>query len=279
MPGVEDTTELIPGLTTWVNAVNHFTIVKLHYSADPAKRDPAWKESAKQGMPERGWQREYELSFEAPLGLAVTPEFSANNIRVTKVLPGARILRGWDFGAVSPAVIFGQVDIHGRKLIHDELVIGHVTLDSLVDAVKARTVERFGRGEPCFDAGDPAGEAIQDLGQIRRVLMLHGIMLTTGRSKDSYDDLRKELLRQVLIPNEGLSPALVIHPRCVTLIEALQGAFHYSDRPSQRDPKPVPVHPYKDVVDALRYLNDNLGAASSTHFEQMKQIAQADIVW
>jgi len=279
VPGIDDATELIPGLVAWTNPGNGFRVLKLHYTADPAKRKPEWKEQAKAGMPERGWLREYELSFEAPLGDAVTPEFSSANVRAVKPLSGARILRGWDFGALSPAVVFAQADIHGRKLIHGELVLHQITLEQLIDAVRARTIELFGRPDPCFDAGDPAAEAVLDLGQVRRVLFQHGIQLHTGRSEESYDNLRKELLRQVYVPGEGVTPATLIHPRCVTLIEALQGAFHYSDRPSMREPKPVPSHPYKDVVDAWRYLNDNLLVTSTDHIEQMKKVAQQDIKW
>src|SRR5207253_11245740 len=62
-----------------------------------------------------------------------------------KPLGGARILRGWDFGALSPAVVFAQSDIHGRKLIHGELVLQQVTLEQLIDAVRARTIELYGR--------------------------------------------------------------------------------------------------------------------------------------
>ena len=89
-----DPTELQPGLTAWTNPGNGFRILKLHYSADPAKRAPEWKQRAMQGMPTRGWLREYELSFEAPLGQAVIPEFGSSHVR--PVNPSqARILRGW----------------------------------------------------------------------------------------------------------------------------------------------------------------------------------------
>src|SRR5436853_216061 len=134
-------------------------VAQLHFTADPAKRDPAWKEQAKAGMPDRGWAREYELSFDAPAGDAVFPEWTAAHIRPIRPLTDTRILRGWDFGGTAPAVGFAPTDPWGR---------------------------------------------------------------------------------------------LLVHPRCVTLIEAMAGAFHYPERPSMRDPRPVPTHPYKDLVDALR---------------------------
>ena len=40
--------------------------------------------------------------------------------------------------------------------------------EQLIDAVRARTIELYGRPAPCFDAGDPAAEAVLDLGQVRR---------------------------------------------------------------------------------------------------------------
>lgn len=272
-------TELLPGFTTWDNPGNGFHVVKLHYTADPAKRTPEWKSRAMQGMPLRGWQREYELSFEAPLGAAVVPEFGTTHVR--SFAPSkARILCGWDFGQVSPAAVFAQKDIHGRTLIVGELVLQGATLAQFVDANKARTIELFGRPGERFDAGDPAADSLLDVGQVRRELQQRGILLhTSPRKKDSYDNLRKEFLRHVHVPGEGLTPATLVHPRCVTLIEALQGAFHYSERQDLANPKPVPTHPYKDVVDALRYLNDNLAGSGDDFMESMKRVASADIVW
>ena len=281
MAGVEDATEVIPGLTTWVNPGNKFRVVKLHYTADPAKQTPTWKALAKEGMPERGWMREHEISFETPEGLPVIPQFSAANVRVLPILPTARILRGWDFGQASPAVVFGQLDSSGRKRIVGELILEQVTLAMLVDAVKARTVELFGRAGPTFDTGDPEADSWKDLGQIRHELLKQGILLQPAKraTKDSYEALCHEMLRQVLVPGEGVTPALCIHPRCVTLIEALTGAFHYADRPTQREPKPVALHPYKDVVDALRYLIHDLTAATTNFVADMKKAAAADLRW
>ena len=64
-----------------------------------------------------------------------------------------RILSALLLTAVT-AVVFAQVDMHGRLLVQGELVLEHVSLGQLVDSVQARTVELYGRRGPCFDAGD-----------------------------------------------------------------------------------------------------------------------------
>ena len=274
-----DATLVCEGFWTHRNPKNRFCVAHLSYTADPAKRTPEWEAEARAGMPDRAWAREYGLSFESPAGTAVFLEFSPAHLKPVPILPEGRILRGWDFGAVAPAVVFAQVDLHGRLLVQGELVLEHVSLGQLADAVLARTLELYGRRGPCFDAGDPAGEAMTDLGAIRRELQPHGILLETCRAPESYDQLRARLLRQVYVPKEGLTPALLIHPRCAVLVEAMQGAFHYSDRPTQRDPRPVPTHPYKDVADALRYLHDALAGRRADHTTRAREIARADWAW
>jgi hypothetical protein len=229
-------------------------------------------------MPERGWRREYEIAFDAPEGEPVFPEFNAARmVRECPLLPDARLLRGWDFGHVAPAVVFAQLDTSGRLIVHRELILPHSTLYQLAHAVQEATIDLMGRSVPTFDAGDPAGEAFTDLGQVRATLADCGIALQTHRAhKESYEALRQRLLREVLIPGEGTTPAFLIHPRCTTLIAALTGGFHLSTKPPY---KPVEVHPDKDVVDALRYLHTNLLGIQSDHITAMHTAARADWAW
>src|SRR5437763_16824275 len=84
------------GMWTHKNLRNKFQVVHLSYTADPAKRTPEWEAEARAGMPDRAWAREYGLSFEAPAGTAVFPEFTAAHLKPVAILPEARILRGWE---------------------------------------------------------------------------------------------------------------------------------------------------------------------------------------
>jgi len=269
----------IAGVTEWRCPRNGVHVVEVHYTADPAKRDPAWKREAQRGMPPRGWQREFEIAFDLAGGEPVLPEYvPAEMRRPFPVNPSARLLRGWDFGQVCPATVFAQLDVHGRLGFVGELVLEHANLTSQIEATKAMTVELVGPGANCFDAGDPEALHEMELGSIRAVLLKHGIILQTfSRSSDtSYNNLRDRLLRRVRIPGEDVpSPALIVDPRCPILHSALSGGFARHAKTG----KPMPTHPYKDIVDAARYLHDNLQGTSSEWMLKLQAIARADCAW
>ena len=267
------------GVRTWLNPTNGFTIARVHYTADPAKRSAEWFAAARAGMSSRGWRREYEIDWTAPKGEPVTPEFTpATMVVPVPVLPSARLLRGWDFGRVSPAVVFGQLSEHGQLRILAELIPFNTDLKSLIPMVKSRTLDLSAGALRVFDAGDPAGLQESDLGSPVGVLKAAGIVLSVARpgTANSYDSLRARLRATVYVPGVGLVPALVVHPRCINLIEALSGAFHLRENPPYR---PNPIHPYKDVVDALRYLNDNLDFANTERRADLRQMSRRDWAW
>lgn len=272
------------GVREWRNAKNKFYVFRLHYSADPEKRSSAWREEARAGMPERGWRQEYEIDFTAPAGEPVTPEFEHGlHVRDIPVREGL-LLRGWDFGNVTPAVVFAQMDVWDRLTVVSELVPFNVPLDSLIAMVKSRSLDLMGRPDAkVFDAGDPAGDSTTDLGQVRAVLMSAGISLHTRRmgktevrgQDQTYELLRERLRKMVRIPGEGLVPGFAVKPSCPLLIEALGGAFHLRDTPPYT---PVPEHPFKDVVDALRYLNANMTVMNVDWQRAAKEMATRDII-
>ena len=212
-------------------------------------------------------------------GEPVLPEYvPALMRRPLHVVPSARLLRGWDFGQVCPVTLFAQQDAHGRLLILGELVLEHAALVTQIECTKAQTLELLGTAGPCFDAGDPEAVHEMELGSIRRVLLDQGIVLQTfgGRGPGSYENLRQRLLRRVRVPGEDEpSPALLVSPSCPILHSALAGGFARHPRTG----KPVQSHPYKDVVDALRYLNDNLLGATADWMKKLQAIAKADCAW
>lgn len=271
----------MPGVTEWNCPRNGVHVVELHYTADPAKRDPAWKREAMRGMPPRGWQKEMEIAFDLAAGEPVLPEYvPAEMRRPFPVNASARLLRGWDFGQVCPVTVFAQLDVHGRLGFVGELVLEHANLTTQIEATKAMTMDLVGAsGSNCFDAGDPEALHEMELGSIRAVLLRHGIVLQTfaaGRSDASYTNLRDRLLRRVRIPGDEVpSPALIVDPRCPILHSAFAGGFARHPRTG----KPMPTHPYKDIVDAARYLHDNLQGSSSEWMQKLQAIAKADLAW
>lgn len=269
------TAEAPHGLQAWTNPHNRFRVLSVHYTADPDKRSAEWKRAASAGMPPRGWLREYEINFAIPEGKPVFPEFVAGEmVREIRVLPGGRLLRFWDFGFVSPVCLYAQLDPWGRLLVHQETVLEGAGIDMLIDAVLGTSADLMGGPCPVWDAGDPAGESMTDLGQVRQQLLKHGILLNAIRSRlGSYDALRARLLGRTVV-SEQPSPMLLVHPRCTTLIRAASGAFYYL--PSG---KVCEAHPWKDVMDALRYGNDNLLGTKDGHLEAMRKAAAIDRAW
>lgn len=274
----EAATQPIAGVTEWRCPQNGVHVVEVHYTADPAKRDPAWLREAQRGMPPRGWQREFEIAWDLGAGEPVFPEYvPATMRRPVIVAPAARLLRAWDFGHVCPVTLFAQLDGFGRLVVVGELVLEYAALTTQVERVKAMTLELLGAPGPCFDCGDPEARHEMELGSIRRVLLEHGVILQTiMAASSSYDALRERLLRRVQVPGEAEpSPAVLVSPACPILHSALAGGFGRNPKTG----KPLDVHPYKDVCDALRYLNDNLRGTQADWVKQLQRVAKADCAW
>src|SRR6185295_19136319 len=92
----------IPGVTVRRNERKGFTILRLHYTADPAKRDPSWMEKRRKEYPsDAQWRREMEIDRSAKAGQAYYPAFAEHPERYIKRCPGlirGPIVRAWDFG-------------------------------------------------------------------------------------------------------------------------------------------------------------------------------------
>jgi hypothetical protein len=282
------------GIEQRQNPGNGLTVIRLHYTADPVKRTPEWKAETSRNLHPRTWRREYEIDWASPEGEPVVPEYQeGTHCRMFEWDPTLRCLRFWDFGFVSPVVLFGQLTVFGQLRIRRELCPFNTPLDQLMDAVSAVTVELGGRdlslqtdtwdvggaeqpeGAPTFDAGDPAGTNQTDLGASAEVLGRAGIMLHTTRpgTELSYAGLRKRFLRQVMEPGVGPVPAIVMHPECPNLRSALGGAFHLGSLPPHR---PVKTHPEKDLVDALRYGEDNIRSLVQAPSNFLRRMATED---
>jgi len=266
------------GVTEWRNPRNGFYVTRLHYTADPTKRESDWKERTSANLSLRAWQREYEISWSTPEGEPVIPEFDAGiHVQETEIARDRRLLRFWDFGAVSPVVLFAQLSIYGQLQFHRELCPFNTPLDQLLPIVKAISMDLVVRADH-FDAGDPEAESTGSLGSIADVLSRQSIVMHTNRpgTELSYASFRSLFLKQLFIPRSGHQPAVIVSPRCPNLIEALSGGFHLSPHPPYR---PVKVHPHKDLVDAARYGHDNLDAAGADTQARWKKLSEGDRLW
>lgn len=294
------------GVEQWRNPLNGLVVVQLHYTADPAKRGAEWKARTSRGMSPRAWRREYEIDWASPEGEPVVPEYQdAVHCIEFPWDRGVRLLRGWDFGYVSPVVLFAQLTWWNQLRVFQELCPFNTPLNQLLPAVRAISIELCGLDldsidiggqdeagveaqvdralgmvsdkSRVFDAGDPAAFNQTDLGASAEVLGHYGYRLHTARpgTEVSYAGLRRRFLAQVMDPQRRvLVPSIVIHPRCANLRKALGGVFHLSLMPPHR---PVKLHPAKDLVDALRYLEDNLRDEARETKQALRTLASGDI--
>lgn len=97
------------GLRIVKNAKNAFCVVTLHYTADPRKRTPEWKEEAKAGMHPAKFAQEYEIDYTAMYGEKVFPEITTlrDKIIVKEPFPDFPDTQvywgGFDYGARNPS--------------------------------------------------------------------------------------------------------------------------------------------------------------------------------
>lgn len=147
------------GLTRW-ETVSDWTVLRLHYSADP-RHDLEWaleasKKYGRHGMRSKGWLAEMEIDPGANLGKRVYDEFT----RGTHVIPGFRkrsgeethfppeewpVFVGIDPGFRDPcAVVFLTLDGDGTWYVWDEIY----RTESTPKLISRQIKRKLGRREP-----------------------------------------------------------------------------------------------------------------------------------
>lgn len=152
----------------------------------------------------------------------------------------------WDGGS-TPCAVFGQVDDDGVLHIHDEAyLLGGGIYELIQQKIpakyrKLRRIEHI--GDPTLINIDQSRGYIADnvnSAATMIVRMMGGTFTPGARSiEDRIESLRIAISRDML----------TISPKCVSLIEALEGAWYYNEKTM----KPEKTHPYSDLGDALCY--------------------------
>jgi hypothetical protein len=247
------------GVRVWQNRKNKFLIYELHYTADPTKRDPAYKESIKNSMPLQEYLREYELHWDTFAGMPVYPEFGS--IHITRELPmplvGLPMLAAFDFG-LTPACVIGQF-AEGELLIFREYVEINMGAERFLKKVtddlrlRYRSHTNFKKDWLCFI--DPSGFFRSDTDESSCAQEVNKYFNATP-GPVAWDPRRKAVANFLIRLNKG-TPAFQIYEKdCPVLVKGFQGGYRFSDKAFEIEPNKV--RPIKDAYshphDALQYL-------------------------
>lgn len=262
---------MIDGLKEWETA-DGIHVLRVHYTADEAKRPPAWKETEKAGLSPQQWEQEYEINFNVPRGKAFFMEFDiTRHVARGAMTPfqGRPVLRGWDFG-LSPATLFAQWGPTGQLCIFHELQSWDCGIRTHGQVVEGDSASLFS-GFSFVDWGDPAGQqraqtdertCFELLATEFHMYLMPGPVSAVARS---------EAIRRLLTTTTpGGSPLLLIDPRCTWLIAAMAGGYHRRELPGNRWSDEAVKDDYSHIVDCLGYIASSAGRSSKRVDEPLK---------
>lgn len=267
-----DYIEPMQGVRLWNNKKNKFSIFELHYTADPLKRAPAYKESIKNSMPIMEYLREYELHWDTFEGFPVFPEFSKLHVLhdAPHPQPGLPMLIGIDFG-LTPAAIIGQMQ-EDQLVIFEEIVEVNMGATRFYEKV-ANHIRMY---YPAFSDlrnnwlcfVDPAGLQRNQNDESTCVQALSG---PDGRGFVPRPgpvawEARRKAVVNFLQKLTTKGPAFQIYGRgCPTLLKGFEGGYRFSEKAA--DIEPLRLRPVKDAFshphDALQYLCHGINEATA----------------
>ncbi len=158
------------GFQVWKNPKNRFCVIRWHYTADPAKRDPAYEREGRAKNPQ-GWDQEMEIDFRSKRGVKVFGEFPWKRAECNLgtywskesnvILPAAPAPSWWPlYLATDPgrnrcwATLFVKVDEYGCWHVVGSVVEPGMHYTQAKKKIKAI----LGRVEPVEHVIDPASK-------------------------------------------------------------------------------------------------------------------------
>lgn len=252
----------LEGIECWRNPKNGFFVFQAHYSANPVKRDPAYRANIKSAMPIRQYMQEYELQWESYAGAVVYPDFQKNihgskeSIRPELGLP---LLRGWDFGVHAACVIAQYVGTQLRVI--QEFTSINKGANSFIPEVLAQCRIKYphwgDRGKDWVDCIDPAGQSRTptDMSACAQ-LMSSSFGLSPIPGPVAFEP-RRQAVEYFLTRYTKQGPNFQISlPDCPILVRGFEGGYRYDEKVI--DLEPQKIRPIKDEHshphDGLQYI-------------------------
>lgn len=215
-------------------------VVRVHYTADPAKRDPEWVKRAAVGMAGgtqgKAWRREMEIDWTVATGLGVYSDLFDREVHVAKeellAFPNLPIYRGWDFG-LTPACVWSQLDPVGwLNVLAVEVTwngrgpMKQMDISQFAPVVIVRSNEWY-PGVRFIDDADPSGwqKAQTDSKTCVQIMRELGIPPRAPRPEAVTFQARKRAMSDRLCQLRGIR----ISPTCQILIEGMEGAYRFEE--------------------------------------------------
>lgn len=241
-------------------------VVRLHYSADPAKRTEEWIQEARRGLSDRAFRKEYEICWSVASGLPVYADEFVREWHVAKqellAVPELTVYRGWDMGPthVSPACTWGQLDSCGRLLCLHELVtwtgrgdVRSMDIPQFVELVVLESNQLFD-GCDFTDYCDPAGWTKSMTDARSAIDIMRGMGVHPRRGPVTFTD-RKRAITDRLTRSIAGAPAMIFSPTCTMMIEGMDGAYKYEEIGETGRYKPiVDKNAWSHVVNSWEYV-------------------------
>lgn len=253
----------LEGIEMWTNPKNKFTVIDLHYTANPGKRGDAWREGVRASMPIRDFLMEYEKSWQTYEGKPVYEDFSKPLHTTQEALepePGIPLILGVDFG-LTPAIVLAQL-VGNQLRILEEFIEKNGSISKLGPRVWKHLAVNY---EPWTREGgpdinvyiDPAGfqRAQTDEKTCAKCLRESGFTKILPGPVDW--EARKQAVEYFLIRVHKGKPAIIIcEPNAPLLCEGFNGGYQYPEKTLEVEPaqaRPI-KNKFSHPHDGLQYL-------------------------
>ena len=261
-----------PGaLRAWTNP-NGFRIIDLHQEASPDKRDPVVLEKLRKDVGEDVYEQQYLKRFVSRGGRPIYGREFRRALMVTErlpLLPNEPLLVGLDFGYQRPAACVAQLGPGPQLRVYRAMIGTQTTTRLFVHQLLARLKQWFpdwtGTIQWCCDhSGNRKrgeDETAKDLLLREFRIRAQSVPTPPGHVKVQLDRVRDFLT--TLLPGGECGLMIQQHPDTAYLIRGFEGGYKYKN-PTPLDPdpeEPQPGNPWRDVMDALRYIVVNFAGA------------------
>jgi hypothetical protein len=256
-----DYKKVMDGFRVWQNKKNKFLVTELHYTADPEKRSPEYKNSIKNSMPIMEYLREYELHWDTFSGQPVYPEFSKLHILSEKPIPdyGLPMLIAFDWG-LTPACSIGQYE-DGILTIFEEITginIGaeRFLQEKVIPKIRQTYPHHSDLKKQWLAFGDPAGtfKSQSDESTCFQKASKYFNMMPGPVSFEERKISISQLLTRLHL---GTTAFKVYAKECPILIKGFEGGYRYDEKSVDIEPSKLrPIkNLYSHIMDATQYLS------------------------